>query len=149
MEVIERILVPVDFSEDSERAVALALRVADEERSSLLLLHVVEKQVYASDLSLTLPAEPVEDRVAERAGHALEDFCKRLVPDGYRWTSRVVIGRPAAMISDTAAAEKSELIVIGTMGLTGVRHLLLGSTAERVVRTAPCPVLTVRRPAAD
>ena len=101
--------------------------------------------VTGSDLALTSPPEPVVEQVAHRAEEALESLAKRLVPVDIRWVTRVVIGRPAGEIVRVAGDEKADLIVMGTLGLTGLQHLLVGSVTEKVVRTAPCPVLTVRR----
>ena len=142
---VKRILVPIDFSDDAEHALRLAIGLLKHDDAIVLLLHVVEEQSYASDLALTSPPEPVEKQIAQRAEVAVRALAERLVPAGVRTATRVVIGRPAGEIVRVAGDEKADLIVMGTLGLTGLQHLLVGSVTEKVVRTAPCPVLTVRR----
>jgi len=145
MREVKRILVPIDFSPDAEHALDLALGLLKHDDSMLVLLHVVEEMSYAADLALTSPPEPVVKQVARRAEVALESLAKRVVPGGVRWAARVAIGRPAGEIARIAEEEKADMIVMGTLGLTGLTHMLVGSVTEKVVRTAPCPVLTVRR----
>ena len=140
-----RILVPIDFSDDSQRALKLALRLARRDLASVLLLYVVESRVYASDLSMVAPSVPEEELVTRRAEDALDRLAERVISKEQSWTRRVTTGQPAARIVEVAEEEQADLIAMGTLGLTGLSHLLVGSTAEKVVRTAPCPVLTVRR----
>ena len=88
----------------------------------------------------------VEDRLVERSKTAVEDLMRtvNLPPD--RVSCRVERGRASGQIVKVAFDERSDLIVMGTHGYTGVAHALLGSTAERVLRRAPCPVLTIKAP---
>lgn len=147
MEPLSKILIPIDFSEDSERAIELALRVATRGHTTIELLHIVEKQVYAPDLSLTEPVVPIVEQVQERALGALERLAKRTIPGDMARSLRVEIGHASKTIVEIADEEGADLIVMGTLGLTGVRHLLVGSTTEKVIRHADCPVLTVRHKA--
>lgn len=142
---IRQILAPTDFSEYSKEAVAYAFELAQKFGAKLLLLHVIE-----------MPAYPVEGFVPPSIGSTLIEDLERqawadlaqVLPeaqtDKVAVTRQVVVGIPYRKIVDVAAAEKADLIVMATHGRTGLGHLLIGSVAERVVRTAPCPVLTIR-----
>jgi universal stress protein A len=142
---IHRILAPTDFSEYSKQAVAYAHELAQRFRATLMLLHVVE-----------LPPYPLEWLPPRRLGgtllgdleqQATSDLAQ-VLPDAQgaavAVTRRVVVGIPYRKIVEVAEAENVDLIVMATHGRTGLSHLIMGSVAERVVRTAPCPVLTIR-----
>jgi universal stress protein A len=144
---LKRILVPIDFSECSVRALDYALAFAEQFAAKIILLHVVEPAVYPENY-LAAPAtlqEVQENLVQVGREHLAELSRKRL---GHRIEAELLvrIGRAHSEIPDTAKAMGADLIVIGTHGHTGLKHVLLGSTAERVVRYAACPVLTVRYP---
>lgn len=136
---LHRILVPIDFSECSRKALQYAASFARQFQAELMLLHVVELPVVTG-----LPAEPMlpemeapEDTAAELGAWAKQS--------GVAGAKAVVSTGPAyAEIVDTADEGNVDLIVIGTHGRRGLAHLLMGSTAEKVMREAPCPVLVVR-----
>jgi nucleotide-binding universal stress UspA family protein len=142
---IRQILAPTDFSESSKQAVAYAYELAQTFGAKLLLLHVVE-----------LPVYPVEVFLPSTEGTTLFDDLERqahldlaqLLPKAQDGTVEVrcqaVAGTPYDKIIEVAGAEKVDLIVMATHGRTGLSHLVMGSVAERVVRMAPCPVLTIR-----
>ncbi len=144
---LTRILVPNDFSETSDAALAYARALAARFGASLHLLHVFADPyasgAYAPEVYAPLPPEVRE--------HALRDLEERLrerladgVPRASEGTATIVTGLTATKIVQHAAEQEIDLIVMGTHGRRGVAHLLLGSVAEHVVRTAGCPVLTVR-----
>ena len=141
-----RILVPTDFSAPSNAALALAKQMATTSGASLHLIHVLEDPftaAYATEVYAP-PSAGIKEAWLEGAKALLD---AQLTPDeraSFRSTQRVVFGTPARDIVDQAAANDIDLIVMGTHGRGGVQHLLMGSVAERVVRTAPCPVLTMR-----
>jgi nucleotide-binding universal stress UspA family protein len=142
-----RILVPTDFSAASNAALALAKRMATTSGASLHLMHVLEDPsaaaAYATDVYTPPPAGITESWLKE-AQRLLDT---QLTPDErsfFRSTQVVVFGTPSRDIVNHAAANGIDLIVMGTHGRGSVHHLLMGSVAERVVRAAPCPVLTVR-----
>jgi nucleotide-binding universal stress UspA family protein len=143
---LNTILVPSDFSECSDEAVRYGLELARRFDARLHLLHVVQDPVtqpYATD-GFSVPLfEAVEDWRAQA-----EARLRAAVPenDRPRVTVASIVATPFAEILDYAAAHNVDLIVMGTHGRGGVSHMLLGSIAERIVRRAPCPVLTVRRP---
>jgi nucleotide-binding universal stress UspA family protein len=139
------ILAPTDFSEYSKQAIASALELAKKFGAKLTILHVIE-----------LPPYPVEGYVAPSLSATFMDDLERqattdlaqLVPEAEAANVEVarviVVGTPYRKIIDTAEAEQVDLIVMATAGRTGFSHLVMGSIAERVVRTASCPVLTIR-----
>jgi nucleotide-binding universal stress UspA family protein len=142
---IQRILAPTDFSELSNQGLTSALELAEAFGAKLLLLHVVEPPPY-----------PVEGIVPSHLGATLLDDLERqasndlaqMLPEAQRSkvevARRVVVGIPYRKIVEVGEEEKSDLIVMTTHGRTGLSHLVMGSVAEKIVRTAPCPVLTIR-----
>lgn len=139
-----RMLVPLDFSLASLRALQEAVALARQCGAQLLLLNVVEPTPYSTGLEgalLTMPGT-----VAARHARELPRVAKRFVPKSVRATSLVAQGRAASVIVETAEEKGIDLIVLTTHGHTGLDRLLMGSTAEQVVRHAKCPVLVVRKP---
>jgi nucleotide-binding universal stress UspA family protein len=143
---LNTILVPSDFSECSDAAVRYGLELARRFDAKLHLLHVIQDPVtqpwVAEGLSL-----PLLDAVEQWQKAALQRL-GAMVPaaDAGRVTVVVTIAVPYPEILRYADENSVDLIVMGTHGRSGVTHVLLGSIAERVVRRAPCPVLTVRHP---
>ena len=142
---LKRILVPTDFSDSARHALTYGISFAREYDAELLLLHVVETVPvgYASDL---FPV-PMAEVFQELSGYAKTELGK--VADeargkGVTVRETVVQGKPSAEIARVAADEKVDMIVLGTHGKGMLDKAIFGSTTERVVRRAPCPVLTVR-----
>jgi nucleotide-binding universal stress UspA family protein len=140
------ILVPTDFSECSDEAVRYGLELGRRFDARVHLLHVIQDpltQPWAAE-GFSVPLFEVVDEWQKQA----EQRLRASIPeeDKGRVTVSSVVATPYAEILDYAAANKVDLIVMGTHGRGGVTHMLLGSIAERVVRRAPCPVLTVRKP---
>ncbi len=147
---IGKILVPVDFSEHSERALAYALEFAKGVGAEVDVLHVFPvAPLFKTDL-LVIPtrggnALPVRDALRLEAEEDLERFlsnCAKRSVVARR--SEVIPGTPATSIVKYAAEHQYDLIVMGTRGRTGPSRILLGSVAQRVVEHSPCPVLTTR-----
>jgi universal stress protein A len=140
---VQKILVPIDFSEHSRQALHWGGSLAERYGAHLLVLHVIPQAVEeaathgstAEQLIIDLTAK-VEAQLYDITGKELQ---KRLPV-----RMKVAVGKPADEILRVAREEGVDLIVMGTHARTGLGHLLLGSTAETVVRTAPCPVFTVR-----
>lgn len=139
------ILAPTDFSEYSKKAVAAALELAKTFGARLTILHVVELPPYP--IEGFVPSSVSSSFIEDLERQATQDLAQ-IVPEaetsGVEVTRVVVVGTPYRKIIDTAEAEQIDLIVMATAGRTGFSHLVMGSIAERIVRTATCPVLTIR-----
>ena len=136
------VLCPVDFSEHSRQALRYAEAMAGRSGGAMTV-------TYANDpLLIAAAAAALHDRqVAKRSLRELESFVNQtLTTNRKRLTCRVSIGTPSDQIMKAASSRRFDLIVMGTHGRGAVSHLLMGSVAERVVRTATCPVLTVHHP---
>jgi universal stress protein A len=145
MKAPTRILVPLDFSEQSTHALAYAKMLATVCGASLELLHVVPNP-YVSDgsgLYTSLP-QSFLDNFEREAQARLEEALTPAERTSFSVQHTVKTGDPRIEIVEHAGLAPVDLIVMGTHGRTGVSHLLLGSVAEQVVRTAPCAVVTVR-----
>lgn len=141
----KRLLVPLDFSEQSTRVLAYAKMLGEAVGASLDLLHVVPNPYVAdpSGLYISMPQTVLDDFDRE-ARTRLEKVLTQEERETFKVRNIVKTGDPRSEILEYARTAPVDLIVMGTHGRTGVSHLFLGSVAERVVRTAPCPVMTVR-----
>jgi nucleotide-binding universal stress UspA family protein len=145
---IARILCPVDFSAYSRHALEHASAIAKWYSAELVMLHVAPTPPQMTPppvcgISATLPIDFGEEE--RRLVGELKAFVRPVVPTVRTENLRVVTGGPVLQILEEAAAVRADLIVMGTHGLSGFERLMLGSVAERVLRKAPCPVLTVPR----
>jgi nucleotide-binding universal stress UspA family protein len=140
-----RLLVPYDFSRDADRALATALGLARRESARVTVLHVVSPIVLPKGFPPTATFCPPTPALLAELRRRLDRRIARAT--GGRRTppviGRVVAGDPHRSI--IAATRGADLVVMGTQGLTGISHLLIGSVAEKVVRHSPVPVLTLRR----
>jgi universal stress protein A len=145
---LQRILVPTDFSKFSDNALGYATAFAEKFGAQLILLHVVQDLTwFIPEAILVAPAAmpPLEEfRTAART--ALDRVVQKMNLPVVKIQTAVVEGPPFEAIIRYAREQNIDLIVMGTHGHTGLAHVLMGSVAERVVRKAPCPVLTVRHP---
>ena len=146
MSRVKRLLVPTDFSPTSDIAFRYALDMAARNGASIHLLHVIEDgsfaAAYPDGLFVELPG--LREQLIRDAQKRLDQTAKDCAAANVVATSQVIVGQPAACINAEANTRGSDLIVMGTHGRTGFAHLMLGSVAERVLRSAQCPVLTVR-----
>lgn len=142
---LQRILAAVDFSEESRGALELAAMLAARFDASLALVHIVEPVFGPSDVALiSMTGAWSPERLMEQATVELRELRARM-PVACRVVETTVRSGIAFFeITEAAKALGADLIVIGTHGYTGIKRALLGSTAEKVVRHAPCPVLVVR-----
>ena len=150
MKPFEKILTAIDFSESSDFAFEYALTLAKQFQAELTIMHVINEPVdlrgfYVPHISF----EQLEKEIEEGAEKMMEKFCQTKMGDFTRYTTAVVAGIPYEEILRKAAETGASLIVLGTHGRTGIDHLIFGSTAERVVRSATCPVLTIRLPVTE
>jgi nucleotide-binding universal stress UspA family protein len=145
---VKRLLVPTDFSTTSDEALDYALLLAERLGATVQLLHVLDDPLVAEGLAAEAYIAEAPTMRTAMLQDAQERLRQRTAParPGVSITARALFGHGAATITEYAHAQGIDMIVMGTHGRTGVAHLLLGSVAERVVRTAPCPVLTLRQP---
>jgi nucleotide-binding universal stress UspA family protein len=145
-----RILVPTDFSATADAALDYARTLAGRFGASLHLLHVLDDPSTPGGLvaEMYTPEPPdLRPRLIKEAQSRIQTRIPKR-PGSYETAGEVVFGSGARTITDYAESGGFDLIVMGTHGRTGLSHFVMGSVAEVVVRTAPCPVLTVRHGAA-
>lgn len=146
--MFSRILVPTDFSPPSDAALDYARIMATKFGATLEILHVIDDPTVESEFvpdGFAPSTMDIRTALAEHARKRLETLMTFVDRARYHAHAETVVGSPAQTIVDYAMATGTGLIVMGTHGRTGLAHLLMGSVAEQVVRTAPCPVLTVRQ----
>ena len=148
--VFQHLLVPTDFSETAAHALRLALRLTRHGAGRLTLLHVGALP-HAATFDLPFSGAPTPDTLlnlqreltAERA-HVLARVAKEEIPDDVQWDQKLREGYPPEEILEEAQSGTYDLLVMGTHGHTGIKHALLGSVTERVLRQSPVPVLVTR-----
>lgn len=141
---MRRIVVPVDFSKCSEKAVHYAAGFARQYGAKITLIHVQPVPYYPPELGLMPASFPSIEPQTKELRAKLEAEARRLLPPELLDRTELRTGSAFDEICAAAKKHRADLIVIATHGYTGLKHALLGSTAERVVRHAPCPVLAVR-----
>ena len=147
MPQITRIVVPVDFSEYSKNAFRYAIDCAQTFDAEMILVYVIEPIIYPADFSFGQVALPsIEHELQERGLDQLQILIGKEVPSGVRARAVIRSGKPFVEIIQLAKEEQADLIIIATHGHSGIEHVLFGSTAEKVVRKSPCPVLSIRSP---
>ncbi|HET7824788.1 MAG TPA: universal stress protein [Anaeromyxobacter sp.] len=142
----KRICCPIDFSDASRAAMEVAADLARRNEASLVLLHAYPMPGYTFPDGSVVASPRMMQELADQAQKHLDEWraeAEKLV-GGPRVRTETAIGEPAAEILSFARSSGQELLVLGTHGRTGLEHALMGSVAERVVRKAHCPVLTVR-----
>ncbi|HSQ76385.1 MAG TPA: universal stress protein [Bacteroidota bacterium] len=142
---IRSILVPIDFSVHSKNALKYAVPMARQFGASLHLVYVVEPTIYPADLGFGQVVLPgVEEELRQKGAQELQVLIEREIGDRVPATSSVRTGNPHHEILNEAEEKNVDLIIVATHGHSGVEHMLFGSTADRIVRHARCPVLTIR-----
>ncbi len=143
---IRRIMVAVDFSACSHQAVDYACKLAADVGAKIVLVHAMEPfYLGASSLGPYADYPILVQEQRDHAKKAMHDLTKKLEQKRVPLDKPLVIaGSAAHVIPDQAERRNIDMIVMGTHGRTGFSHMLLGSVAERIVRTAPCAVLTIR-----
>lgn len=144
---IKKILCPTDFSDPSFEALDVASELALQFSSELIMIHVVPPipvvaAEHMSPAAFNVPAYQQEMEASSMK--ILEEHIEKRVPEEVSTRGMVLLGDPSDQIVDMAKNEKVDLIVIATRGQTGFRRLVFGSVAEKVVRYATCPVLSIR-----
>ncbi len=148
---IRRIMIPIDYSENSKVALAYGAELALGFGASLDIVHVWDRPTYLTDaVMVQRPGEahkPIGELIRENAQHDMTEFLSQLnLPVGLSSNSRLISGEPASALIAELKKGEHDLVVLSTHGRTGLAHLLLGSIAERLVRLSPVPVLTVPVP---
>lgn len=147
MKPFDKILIAIDFSENSDFAFDYALTLGRQFQAEMTILHVINEPVdlrgfYVPHISF----EQLEKEIEEGAEKMMEKFCQTKMAGFTNYKTAIVTGVPYEEIIRKAVDTATSLIVLGTHGRTGLDHIIFGSTAERVVRSASCPVLTIRMP---
>jgi nucleotide-binding universal stress UspA family protein len=141
----QKILVPTDFSRHSDEAVRTAADLSRRYEASVTLAYVFEPVTYALPEGHIMQSPPqLEEMHAVFEQRLLQAKTEAAAAGALNVEAKLLTGPVATEITDFAERGKFDLIVMGTHGRTGLRHLVLGSVAEKVVRSAPCAVLTVR-----
>ena len=146
---LKNILCPTDFSEFSLCALKYARSFAQEYEAKLHLIHVIDEayQYWMAAGPEGVPVGPPIEDLMKVAAKDMKDYLnKHITGSDCASSSEILVGRPFLEIITYAKEHDIDMIVIATHGRTGLEHLLIGSTAEKVVRKASCPVLTVRDP---
>lgn len=140
------ILLPTDFSECSAEAAEVARSLAERFGSQVVVLHVLDEPATLDPMFRgDVPLEMLRTRMEQFARENMDAFLARHFSGFDRFDTVVATGIPYREIIGTARDAGADLVVIGTHGRTGVEHVIFGSTAEKVVRMSPCPVLSVRQ----
>jgi nucleotide-binding universal stress UspA family protein len=139
---LKTILVPVDFSDSARKALQYALALGRLFKAEITLLHVAPELAEDSRVTFTMPE--LQQEILQDAAQNLRREIERAGTAELKLNPVVKKGTPYHEIVETARQMNADLIVIGTHGRTGLKHVFMGSTAERVVRHATCPVLVVR-----
>ena len=145
------ILVPHDFSSSANHATAIARDEARAHGGTIVLLHVIDLPYQLGPDAVIVPPETgapisIKEYAIQSAENHLQDIVERLAKDHAGATAVVAVGTPVDEINRAIDDHHVDLVVMGTHGRTGIRHLIAGSVAERVVRTSKVPVLTIRHP---
>lgn len=144
---IERILFPTDFSTYAKHALKYALDFAAERQAKLYILHVIPKlSIPVGAGGVTYPVSKIYEDMEKEAEKNIHHLVPKRFLENIKVENIIIRGTPFVEIIKTAKKYNIDLIVIATHGRTGLAHAFLGSTAEKVVRKAPCPVLCVKRP---
>lgn len=141
---LKKVLTPVDFSEDSEKAIEYAAALAESFEGKVSLMYVDDLNYSEIGMFGIVDADRLRVETKAKATNKLEELAEQFLPPAVRGEVIYKEGRPGIEIAETAKNESFDLAVVSTHGHTGLSHILLGSVAEYVVRHAPCPVLTVR-----
>ena len=144
MSNVQTILVPLDFSDHSARAFEMAVALAKALGAKLELLHCYELNSGGmKPYGMVLP-ESFDREARLAAANCLAQWRDKATADGVETNTKLSAMVPSMAIAETVTELDCDLVVMGTRGLSGIKHVLLGSVAERAIRTAPCPVLTVK-----
>jgi nucleotide-binding universal stress UspA family protein len=144
LQEIKNILVPVDFSENSQKILQSASFLAKKCEAALTIVFVVQSiEDYSGFFVPHIPISQFEEEMVEGASNKMKAFLVENLDASVTASSKVLIGDVAEEILKFAEAEKFDLVIMGTHGYKGLEKVLFGSVAEKVVKRSPCPVLTI------
>jgi len=148
---MKKILVPIDFSNESEIAIDFAKQVAKKHNYSIKLVHVFEYPMSTAYTTMDVGGpDPLESsfvsEMMKRNKDLLEDTAKKLIEIGIKVEQDIKIGNPFINISSELEDEGLDFVIMGSKGVSGIEEILIGSNTEKVVRHAKCPVIVVKRP---
>ncbi len=138
------IVVPTDFSELSQAALPWARRMAEQMQAEIHCIYVVEEPHIYATLDMGPVPIPSVDELTRSAEKRMANFSSTHLKGLGQVTTKVIVGRPAEEVVRYAKEKNAALIIMTTHGYSGVKHVLLGSTTEAVLRNAACPVLSIR-----
>ncbi len=141
---LKKILCPIDHSDCSKEALRYAVSFAMKDKAKVILLHIIDIRFFNEELD-SISAQVPNEETIEQLKVKLLDCIPEEIRDDMDVEAIVAQGVPFAEIISTAKEKEIDMIVIGSHGRTGISHMMLGSVSEKVVRKAPCPVLTVRQ----
>lgn len=139
-----KILVPVDYSEPSRRALELALSLEGD--AQVVVVHVWDRPAYVGEQVIAHPdgtRRPLTELIRDNAEREMTEFLGRVASGGRQFSHALISGDPVSAIVAEASKPGYDLLVIGSHGRSGMSKLLLGSVTEKLIRLSPIPVLTV------
>ncbi len=141
MAVINKVVIPVDFSSSMDKVIDYGMSIADQLSAKVLFFHVIN-DFQGYDMMLVHPSfigmtKDLEQQAEERMDGLVKDYADR----EHGVSGQVVVGTASDEIINFARLEEADMVIIGTHGTKGLERVLMGSTAEQVVKKAPCPVL--------
>ncbi|MCX5874900.1 MAG: universal stress protein [Deltaproteobacteria bacterium] len=144
MNEIKKILVPVDFSENSQKILRTAVDFAAKFKAEVVVVFVVQSfDDYSGFFVPHMPIIQLEEEMVKSATEKMKSFVAETLNGSVPHGTAILSGDVVEEINRFAGKEKSDLIVMGTHGYKGLDKILFGSVAEKIVKTAPCPVLTI------
>ncbi len=144
MTEIRNILVPTDYSPHAEKALNYAIGLAKTFEARIVLVHSYHIAIPMAVPDPVIVPQGFWEDARKRANEALDELRQKVESEGISCETHVSAEPPFQAITDVAQSANADIIVMGTRGLTGLKHVMLGSTAERTVRLAHCPVITVK-----
>jgi nucleotide-binding universal stress UspA family protein len=146
MKAMRRILVPIDFSDYSRHALRYASEFVKTFEAKMYLVYVFEPLYTGIEVEFMSGQADIENDIQRLALKELKKLIETEINHELETEILFKVGKPFVKINETASEHDIDLIIISTHGQTGIKHMLFGSTAEKVVRKAPCPVLSLREP---